>query len=237
MQSQLVDKRLEGVQKYDAIPAISIMGKKVVVVSGDKYTPVLNAKGKPVAVADFIDDIPEKYRIVYIVDIDGIQKGRPQLGIIREISSLAEIWLDAGLRFAEGAFDLLIEGVECAVMGTKTLSSLEEFDRACEDCESIGLCIDYADGKVISRSEGIGKMTPVELAKHAEKAGAAKVFFVDLGHAEGAPLDMKLIGELAHSTTLPLYIGTVTHHDAPELSKIGVVGGLISAKAMLEEMK
>ena|GEM_PF-1061460 len=233
----MVDKKTEEVGKFELIPAISIKGKKVVVVSGGNYTPVLNSKGKPVAIHDFIDDIPQKYRIVYIVDIDGIEKQRPQLSVIGRISSLAEIWVDAGLRTAEGAFDLLIEGAECAVMGTKTIASLDEFDKACEDCESIGLCIEYAHGLVISRSEEIKRMTPVELARSAETSGASKLFFVDLGISEGEQHDWNVIRTIAEVTKLPFYVGTISASNSEFLSKMGVKGGLISAKSLIEEMK
>ena len=63
-----------------------------------------------------------KDKKLYVLDLDGIKKNRPNLQMYQELSTLAKIWVDAGPRDLGDIVDILITGAETVVLREKNWS-------------------------------------------------------------------------------------------------------------------
>ena len=110
---------------------------------------------------DGLDRALEAFGRVLVWDLDGIERNRPNLGLVRHFEG-EPVWVDAGVRHAEGAVDVLVAGAERAVVGTKTLRSLSELDEARELSENVVPLLDFVDGEVWAADE-IRAIPPADL--------------------------------------------------------------------------
>jgi len=78
---------------------------------------------------------------VLVWDLDGIERERPSLDLFRPFEGDA-VWLDAGVRTANDLIDVLVAGVEKAVIGTRTLRQPSELDEARDLSEDIVVQVD-----------------------------------------------------------------------------------------------
>jgi len=138
--------------------------------------------------SDLASKLSDEFKRVYVADLDGIAKNKPQLDVVQEICDEVPTLYEGGVRFAANVIDLLITGAERAVVGTATLSSLEELRKAFMMSENITFKVDYRDGIVsfdphvvgrafldLSRDvSGIGITDIIVPASIAEEAAAAK---------------------------------------------------------------
>src|SRR5512136_463506 len=107
--------------------------------------PLINLKGRtlitrsypPGYISKLASELSEKFEKVYVADLDGIQKNKPQLDVVQEICDELPTMYEGGVRFASNVIDMLITGADRAVIGTSTLSSLEDLRGAFKLSENI----------------------------------------------------------------------------------------------------
>ncbi len=124
----------------EKMPALSVKDGKAVVIKNEDYLPV----GDPVKMMRNLKK--DGYEKFYILDIEGIERNRMQINLIERLPDEFNIWVDAGFRDVGGVEDALILGAKIAVIGTKSIRSLEEVKKAVELSENIAVSVDHFYG-------------------------------------------------------------------------------------------
>jgi len=96
----------------------------------------------------------KNFEKLYIMDLDGLERNKPQLDIVLSLCDDFSIYYEAGPRKGANIIDLIIAGAEVAYMNTASLSALHELEIALSFTEGVGLKIDWNDG-IIGDGEGI----------------------------------------------------------------------------------
>ena len=98
--------------------------------------------------SEFVSKLSDKFKMIYVADLDGLNKNRPQLDVAREIAEEMPTIYEGGVRKASGVIDMLITGAEKAVIGTATLMRFDELRGAFKLSENITFKADFRDGIV-----------------------------------------------------------------------------------------
>ena len=97
---------------------------------------------------EFASKLSDRFEKLYVADLDGIGRNRPQLDIAREICEEIPTLYEGGVRFSSNVIDMLITGAEKCVIGTATLRSFDDMRGAFKLSENITLKVDFRDGIV-----------------------------------------------------------------------------------------
>jgi len=180
----------------DVVPTMSVRDGEVVIVRDGKYERLEDEDGRPLEPAVFAEQVLKEYPRILVVDINGIESNRPQVELIQELGELGEVWVDAGLRYAESAIDILVAGASAVVLCTKNVAGVDQLAAAVEMSDSVFLGIDW-DGAVVGEDEQFRHMSPRSLRDVASNLKFPKLFFTDLGRsAKGKPLEAEIIRSL-----------------------------------------
>ena len=98
--------------------------------------------------SEYVSKLSDKFKMVYVADLDGLNKNKPQLDVVREISEEMPTMYEGGVRKANNVIDMLITGAEKAVVGTATLLHFEDLRLAFKLSENITFKADFRDGIV-----------------------------------------------------------------------------------------
>ena len=90
---------------------------------------------------------------LYVMDIDGVERNRPQLDVIQTLADDFSISYEAGPRRGANVVDLVIAGADMAYMSSLSLASLSEIEVALTFSENVGFKVDWNVGV-----QGHGKM-------------------------------------------------------------------------------
>jgi phosphoribosylformimino-5-aminoimidazole carboxamide ribonucleotide (ProFAR) isomerase len=93
------------------------------------------------------------FETLYVMDVDGVERNKPQLDIIQALCDDFSILYEAGPRRGANVVDLVIAGADIVYMSTLSLASLSEIETALTYSENIGFKVDWNDGV-----QGHGKM-------------------------------------------------------------------------------
>ena len=93
------------------------------------------------------------FETLYVMDVDGVERNRPQLDIIQALCDDFSILYEAGPRKGANVVDLVIAGADMAYMSTISLASLNEIEVALTYSENVGFKVDWNGG-----IQGHGKM-------------------------------------------------------------------------------
>ena len=221
----------------DVVPTMSVRDGEVVIVRDRKYERLEDEDGKALDPALFAEQVLKQYPRIMVVDINGIESNRPQVGLVQELGALGEVWVDAGLRHAESAIDILVAGASGVVLCTKNIAGVDQLAAAVEMSDSVFLGIDY-DGAVVGEDEQFRHMSPRSLRDVASNLKFPKLFFTDLGRSSRKkPLEADIIRELA-AGPMPVYVGGgVMEADLEEIGKLGAAGALLSVVSIVTEAK
>jgi hypothetical protein len=112
------------------VPALMIKRGRAVTPGPDGPQNLEDPNGHPVDLLDLADALIAEHGRLYVIDLDGIDRDSPQLDYLQEMSRDGELWVDAGIRTADQAIDVLIAGASRAVLSSSALDSPEEVARA-----------------------------------------------------------------------------------------------------------
>ena len=165
---------------------------------------------------DVLNRALEEFGKVLIWDLDGIERNRPNLRLVRHFEGEG-LWVDAGARGTEAVIDVLIAGAERAVIGTKTFRSLEEIEAARELTDNLAFLVDFAYGKVWGQGE-FATLPPSLLLRRATDVGIEVGLAVD----EGFAIPSSFLREAPD--TLALFTGVVPRSAMASLpSRVGAI--------------
>jgi phosphoribosylformimino-5-aminoimidazole carboxamide ribonucleotide (ProFAR) isomerase len=223
--------------KLDVVPTFSVRDGEVVIVRDRKYERLEDEDGKPLDPVLFAEQVLKQYPRILMVDINGIEENRPQVGSIKAIGELGEVWVDAGIRYAESAIDVLVEGAAGVVLGTKTIAGVDQLAAAVELSDCVYLGIDY-DGGVVAEDGQLKHMSPNSLLDIARNLKFPRLLFTDLGRSSREkPLEEGIIRALA-AGPMPVYVGGgIREDDLEKLTGLGAKGALLSVLSIVTEAK
>ncbi len=128
-----------------------------------EVVPLLLLKGRSIlfreyskkSLSELSKDLRKRnFEKLYILDVDGVERNKPQLDVIQALSDDFSIFSEGGPRKGANVIDFVIAGAEKVYMNTYSMSSLYEEHIALSYSENIGLKIDWNDG-VQGYGEGI----------------------------------------------------------------------------------
>lgn len=109
---------------------------------------------------------------LYIRDLDGIERNKPQLDVIQDLSEDFSILYEAGPQRGLNVIDLIIAGADIVYMNTFSLKSLEEIELALSLTDRIGLKIDWENG-LLGFGEGIEGASLSDVLSGTREMGAS----------------------------------------------------------------
>lgn len=165
--------------QIEIIPAICIYKGLPVIKEKESYEPMKNENGENLSINEILEELSNRFKKALIMDLNGINRDRPQLDIFKTISTKMELWVDAGTRIGPGVIDVFVAGADYVVLGTKTLLGLDELEKANELSENVILDINYDEG-IVSPKKAVREMHPSDLIGEAKKIGIKNVIFTDL---------------------------------------------------------
>jgi len=178
---------------------------------------------------EVVDRLTEKYSLLYVVDLDGIEQEAAQLDYLQELSRDITLWVDAGVRTADQAIDVLVAGARRAVLSTAYLLGPKELRRAWRLSTQLAFEVEL-DGPVVSAAhQSWETRDPYELLTTVHEVGLER--FV-LSTRDGA-IDWGLVRKL--TPIGPTWIdGSFSPAEAPQLAPAGARGGIFHLDGLLD---
>jgi phosphoribosylformimino-5-aminoimidazole carboxamide ribotide isomerase len=188
------------------IPVIDLAGGVAVQARGGdraRYQPVESVltpgrRGDPLALVQAYRD-KVGARECYVADLDAIQGGEPQRGLLRELVRAAApctLLVDAGTDNPAAVTAVLATGAAAAVVGLETLWRIEALGDivASTTPERVIFSLDLRLGRPMALSEATAGLDPVELAARAVAAGIGALLVLDVGRVgTGGGVDLDLL--------------------------------------------
>jgi phosphoribosylformimino-5-aminoimidazole carboxamide ribonucleotide (ProFAR) isomerase len=188
------------------IPAVSLKKGRVVVINEGRYEPLTDVDDRELTLTDFAELFLDPYSTVLVIDIDGIERRRPQLPQVQTIAPLKNVWWDPGVRNLDDMMDAFTAGANRVVVGTKTIWNMQELKECQEFSADFVLSLDWSDG-ILSRDANISQEDPIDFLETMYKRGVRRVMFSQFGRVRaGARIDMEFVREMAQ-VTRRLYLG------------------------------
>ena len=181
-------------------------------------------------------------RRLHLVDLDGAKVGQPQNHeVVAEIARALSIpvQLGGGLRTRESIAQVLLAGVERAIIGTKAIESPEW---AREMFQEFGprliLGLDAREGKVATAGWiETSSVEAVDFARQAESWGCRRIIFTDIAR-DGtlAGPNIEALQKVAAAVSIPVVASGGVHvaEDVRALRAVANVEGVIVGKALYE---
>lgn len=80
---------------------------------------------------------------VYVVDRQGMRRNKPDIDLYQDVADAAEVWVDAGPRYAEDVVDLFIAGAHHVVVRWHTLHAGAELGSAADMSGDLSLGVEF----------------------------------------------------------------------------------------------
>ena len=160
--------------EYLVIPAVSLRRGRVVVVNKGRYEPLTAVDDRELTIYDFASMFLEDYSTIMVLDIDGIERRRPQLTQVQTIAPVKNVWWDPGVRNLEDMMDTFTAGANRVVVGTKTIWNLEELKACQEFSADYVLSMDWADG-ILSRDANSAQADPIAFLRLMYEGGVRRM--------------------------------------------------------------
>ena len=154
------------------MPCVLLRKGEVCLPGPDGPVPAKSQEGRPFDPFDVVDRLAEDYSMVYVVDLDGIERGDPQLDYLQEIAREVSLWVDGGVRTAEQAIDILITGARRAVLSSAYLRGPRQLKRAWRLSTELVFEMEFdPSGRLVLADSGWGTEDPAELARVVREVG------------------------------------------------------------------
>jgi phosphoribosylformimino-5-aminoimidazole carboxamide ribotide isomerase len=162
-------------REFEVIPAIDVLGGRVVRLSQGRREVVTLEGGDPVELARrYADDGAAR---LHVVDLDGAFDGVPSLGLLEAIASAVDLPIQVGGGYRSSATieAALAAGADRVMVGTAALEPgfLEEAKRF---AEAVVVAVDVRDGRVAGEGRTSSPdVTAFELPSRCASSGARRL--------------------------------------------------------------
>jgi len=181
---------------------------------------------------DVVDRLAPEYSMLYVVDLDGIERGNPQLDYLQELARDMTLWVDAGVRTADQAIDVLITGARRAVLSSAYLRGPRQLARAWRLTTELVFEIEMAGAALAPADSRWGTTDALELARAVRAAGPDHLI---VSPRETEP-DWALVRAVAAAG--PTWVdGTFSLHEASRLAESGASGGIFHIESLLDSLE
>lgn len=202
---------------------VCIPGSEGPVEMGGRAAPSLD-------LFEVVDRLAEASPRIYLVDLDGIEHGQPQLDYLQELSKTAELWVDGGVRRADQTIDVIVAGARRVTLSSAFLRGPSELRRAWALSQEILFEIELKGNRLGGIDSSWGARDPVDLARIVRSSG---VIDVVLGFRDSDP-DWALVREVSASG--PTWVaGSFDRKDTARLVESGAAGGIYHIQQELAE--
>ncbi len=211
------------------LPCVLLRKGKVCLPSEEGPVDALSPSGTPYDPFDVVDRLVRSYPVIYVVDLDGIERGEPQLDYLQELAREATVWVDAGVRNADQAIDVLVAGAAKAVLSSATLEGPKEVRRAWR--LSTDVAFELEIGRSGPRLRGDWSATDaVSVVAQVRETGVSEIVL----SPREIDVDWSLVRTIASSG--PVWVnGSFVPADAARLSETGASGGIFHLDGLLRE--
>lgn len=214
------------------MPCILLRKGRVCRPGEDGPVPSRTAAGADVDIFDVLDALAPQYRSVYLVDLDGIERNDPQLEYIQEMSRDTTLWVDAGVRNADGAIDILVAGADRAVLSSSYLRGPRELKRAWKLSTDLVFEVELSDGIPSPTDPAWGSIDALSLAASARAAGPDTVIL----SPRGADPSWDLVAAVAAHG--PTWVdGTFTRGEVRSLAAANAAGVIFHIEDVLDALE
>ena len=198
----------------------------------DGPEPARTPAGAPLDPFDVVDRLVADYSLLYVVDLDGIEHGNPQLDYLQEISRDMALWVDAGVRTADQAIDILVAGARRAVLSSAYLRSPKQLHRAWRLSSELVFEIELDHAHVAPTPGDWGTVDPAAFARRVREVGPDHVV---LSPRETEP-DWSIVRTVAAEG--PTWIdGSFSRADTSRLAESGAAGGIFHLDELFDQWK
>lgn len=180
---------------------------------------------------DVVDRLTADYSLLYLVDLDGIERQDPQLDYIQELSRDLPLWVDAGTRVADQAIDIIVAGARRAVLSTAYLRGRRELTRAWKLTTELAFEAEFRNGRLAPTDPSWNTNDVYELL------GAVRAVGID--HFVVSPRESDPDWELVRRVAAigPTWVdGTFQASDAARLAEVGASGGIFHPEALYDSL-
>jgi phosphoribosylformimino-5-aminoimidazole carboxamide ribonucleotide (ProFAR) isomerase len=202
------------------VPCVLLRKGQVCLPSAEGPVPARTPEGTNYDPFDVVDRLAADYPLLYLVDLDGIERAQPQLDFLQELSRDATLWVDGGVRTADQAIDILVSGAQRAVLSSATLHGPRELRRAWRLSPELVFEVEL---------DREGLVAPADWGTREASALATTVRGIGVDHLVVSPRevdpDWSLIGRIAAAG--PTWVdGSFDPSQLPQLSSSGARGGI-----------
>ena len=221
------------------IPVIDVLkGVVVHAVRGqrERYAPLtsmLCSSAEPLDVAKTFERLG--FRELYMADLDAIMGKVRNLALYKRLRAElgVKFMVDAGIADVQSAGEVLNAGVSKVVIGTETLPG---FGVVADSIRAFGedrvlVSLDTRSGRVLSVSNEIKSMEPIEVAKRIKDLGVGQVILLDLDRVGSeCGVNLNLLRRILAETGLEVLVGGGVRsiEDLEILRDMGVYGVLLA---------
>ncbi|MCU0852325.1 MAG: HisA/HisF-related TIM barrel protein [Thermoplasmata archaeon] len=124
--------------------------------------------------SELASKLSEKFERLYLADEDGIVKNKPQLDLAQAVCDEIPTLYECGVRFSNNVIDVITAGADRAVLGSSTISNLDELRGAFMLSENITFKVDYRDG-ILSFDPHIAGRAFHDLARDVHDIGISEI--------------------------------------------------------------
>ncbi|NHJ86309.1 MAG: hypothetical protein FK734_12670 [Asgard group archaeon] len=175
----------------------------------------------------------------YIADLDRIQKtanislNAEKLMLLTEDKKFT-LMVDGGCQTLDDMKKMLELNVNQIIIGTETLASINELRKAVRElgADRIILSLDFNGGKLFANNKRISKLTPLKIAKLAEKLALKAIIVLELQKvgSQTGPISDPLIEIASAVKTIPVFAGGGVRNieDLLSLKKYNIAGALVA---------
>lgn len=143
----------------EVIPVLRLLGRSAVFQSGKIYKRI---KRKPV---ELVKELSQPK--IYVLDLNGILKNKPELEVIKKLSQVKALWVDAGVKRPNDLIDMLVAGAEEVVINLSTLNSIENLEYCIELSSNLVLSVEYNERRELVSNLSDRKLSELDLSSIA----------------------------------------------------------------------
>jgi hypothetical protein len=212
------------------IPCLMLRSGHVCLPGPDGPVPARTPTNEPIDPFDVVDRLSGEYSLLYVVDLDGIERGDPQLDYLQEISRDMSLWVDAGIRNSEQVIDVLVAGAHRAVLSSAYLRGPNALARAWKLSTELVFEVEMSGSSLTPASSAWGTSDPVELARLVRASGPDHIV---VSPRETDP-DWSVVASI--SAAGPTWVdGSFSISEGPQAQAAGAAGGIFHISELLPQ--